>query len=139
MVRKVTSPASSSSTSELTGVQRVYLKARVVTTIGPDDKRWRRMSGDAAEWGGAIVRLLPPSDATESQIDALRSTLTGLGASVKLGPRAAAPAVVKPRAHAERVTKTARQHIADLIAESRCDDLEQLEKIVEAAIAPEGL
>lgn len=115
------------------------MDARRVVTIGPDDRNWRRRVVRDDGWCGSIVRLQPPHDATDSQVETLRDTLVGFGAWVRVTPRATAPAVVRPRALVERVNKGVRQIVGELIAESRCDDHAALTEIVEAAISAEGL
>jgi hypothetical protein len=69
-------------------VEHREVQAREVVTIGAGDPFWRQGTIEVAP--GALMRLIPPADATDERIAAVQRMVLAAGAAgVKLMPRAA--------------------------------------------------
>lgn len=89
---------------------------------------------------GSIVRVFPPNDATDGEVEALDALLRKLGAvAVKMLPRAPGAAVVGVEAKDDGETKSIREVVMAMIDEARTGDREALREFVERLLAVEGL
>jgi len=81
--------------------------ARRLVTVGPEAGFWTGELGGAVgsmeDWKGAIVRFVPPADATEERIETLSKLAETAGAvAVKVLPKLAIGTIGRPTGEAER-------------------------------------
>lgn len=122
------------------GVRSVPVTTRQLTTVDPMHPAWSKGSAELsvkqiAGAGGGIVRLIPPPEATDAQVNALKAELLGLGcAAVKVVPRAAGVAVVaRPEAPLAALPSLIEVAL-DLAAKARSQQPDRLRALVEQSI-----
>jgi hypothetical protein len=115
-------------------------KARMLITLGPNHAMWR----NGATWipslyAGALVRLVPPAEATEAEIQANAETLRANGASaVRVMPKAASETVGLPKAPLAPA-KPYRAIVMELVEQAATEDREGLRGAVIEALMRAGL
>jgi hypothetical protein len=114
-------------------------EARVLQTISPDDPVWR--GGAASCAPGAIVRIRPPADASNADVERLINALRRAGAvRCRAEPRAASAEVLtRPERPAKAERRTIREVVERMVAESRAHDREALAATTDEALTEEGL
>jgi len=129
--------------SSVGGVVGVTVDSRLVVTVEPSAEVWVGGGIDAQVARDAIVRLIPPADATDVLIATVRGAFETAGAAaVRVVPRVAGGAVV-PRAAMTPAASAApvREVVMQMVNEARVDDAEreQLRAVVDEALTAEGL
>lgn len=110
-------------------------------TFGPEHRVWE--DGVTELPGNTLVKLVPPTDATEERVanvyDALRSMSAGV-ALMAAAPSGSALAASAAASVAERgARKTHRQVVYDLIAETNGIDHDELSGLADEIMNAEGL
>lgn len=122
--------------------------ARPLVTVRPDAKAWKEGDPelDKLALKDAIVRLHPPYDASAELIRELAEHCKQCGACVvRVGPKAAAPAVVRRVGKREAAKArpveglTVRQVVSAMVEEAHTDDREALDASVDEYLSAEGL
>lgn len=118
------------------GFEVVPVVARALLTIGEDHRAW---SGRPyAVRPGTIVRLHPPPDATDMQVEELRAALLAIeGVVIKDVPRRRARVVLEPTK--EVPAEGARQAAMQLVEAAATSDRAALRAAVEEALGAGGL
>ena len=95
----------------------------------------------ATRIAGAIVRLEPPAELTDVQIDNVRSAFVAAGAvAVRMLPKLSAGQVVAPERTEDRSSvASVRSVVMKMVDEARVTDREAVRSIVEKVLAEEGL
>jgi hypothetical protein len=116
--------------------------AEMLVTIGPLDPIW---GSDGQQQPvkkfGRFVRVQPPADATDEQIERVRelAILFGFGAvKVVVQPRRRAAVITLPK-EGRRLHQTARAVVGQLVDESNVEDRAALQQFVEQVMGKEGL
>jgi hypothetical protein len=119
------------------GVRFVALDdVRRLVTIHPTDSVWT--SFDARCEPGSIVRVRPPSTASDADVEA---DLKRAGAArVRIEPRAAGEKVVAPIEVPKRAARsTMRETVLTMANEARTHNREALQEELERAMSEEGI
>lgn len=116
--------------------------SRNLITVTPDWPIWRpnvKVSNFAMDAEGAIVRLRPPIEATDADVERVRAIFyERKAARVTVLPRPKAEVV--PAAAASRVRACgAREAVLSLVGDSNSGDKDALRKLCEAVMAERGL
>lgn len=127
---------------EVEGVRSVAIESRRVVTV--DQPGFARVVADESQaetYRDSIIRVQPPADATEADIDRVVGALRSVGASVRLAPRATADAVVPRNAVIATSTAGVREVVMQMVGEARLDpaDREELRVVIDAALTAEGV
>ena len=119
-------------------VREIAIDGRRLLTVRPDSPWW---AGRHAISGleGAIVRLKPPTDATDAEIEQLRRSLVAAGARVSTLPRQRAELLPEKATIAERPRpRGIRETVRAMAAESASRDGEELAKTCDAILDEVG-
>lgn len=108
-----------------------------LVTIGPEATVWK--VGGLPDVHGAIVRVIPPPDATDDRIGAVLGQLTSAGALVvKLMPSAAGGVVALPEV-ARPARRRHREVVEEMVAEAAGVDRRMLTLVTASIMDEEGL
>jgi hypothetical protein len=124
------------------GVSRVPLDSRNLITVLPDWPIWKgTVSKKALDATGAIVRIRPPPEATDEDVERVRALMLMKGAErVGVLPRPRAELVPAAVAEAARgKAYGARQAVLSLVEESNSKAREALSALCEKIMAEVGL
>jgi len=110
-------PEVSTSDKSNAAIVVTQVDARSLITIGPDSKLWAGKAGsDPCSYKHAIVRLIPPTDATDVRIDQLRSLMESEGAvAVKVLPRSQIGKVAAPESLADECQLKSELGVRDAV------------------------
>ena len=127
---------------EVDGVRSVAVQARPLYTFDSKHPVWKLDTAvDCTRIAGAIVRLEPPAELTDVQIDNVRSAFVAAGAvAVRMLPKLSAGQVVAPERTEDRSSvASVRSVVMKMVDEARVTDREAVRSIVEKVLAEEGL
>jgi len=105
-------------------------------TLDPSAVVWT--SGGLPEIAGAIVRIIPPADATDERIGAVLEAVRAAGAVTKLLPRVSGSLAVLPEVP-RPARRRHREVVNEMVAEAVGVDRETLARIVGGVMDQEGL
>jgi hypothetical protein len=121
-----------------TRVSPILLDTRELLTVGEGDEVWWTFSMSVSP--GAIVRLQPPPEATDEEIERMKRELLRLGAAaVRAMPRRLGSVVPQVEARAVKASEGARQAAMALVDEAHTRDRDALRDAVEVSLAASGL
>lgn len=116
-------------------IERHFVQARMLFTVQPTDMFW---DDGLVPWGkeikGAIIRVLPPAQATAEQLDDLRKKLFALEVlKVNVLPKQPGEAVVlQPE---ELIAESGiREVVEDMVVEANTRDRAALHDVIERAL-----
>jgi hypothetical protein len=119
----------------LVTMRHVPIEQRALVTVGQGIP-WRAFPEVVR---GAIVRLKPPADVSDAEIEQQRQELlAGGAAAVQVEPRAAGGAVVAP-AREQHTAQSHRAVIMEMTKEARAADPKALAELVDELLTKQGI